>query len=63
MNPVAAWLETDEGEDWSRARNNRMCYGAGTIAQLKPPPGPTRSSMSMRGPTDPDYDPAGAPPQ
>ena len=67
VNPVAAWLETDEGEDWSRTRHRPPRTRNGIAQILRVPTRDTRNftytHSAFRGPVDPAYDPAGAPPQ
>ena len=69
-NPVAMWLESREGEAWSRDHHRAAHAGESHlpnhIASIRPTPGRDpvwdRSPRDRPGVRDPQQDPAGRPP-
>jgi hypothetical protein len=67
MNPVAAWLESTEGQDWARTRMTRprqghqsQVPGFAPFAQILADPGLDASPYGVFTP-DPAHDPCGRP--
>ena len=72
-NPVAAWLESPEGEAWSRDHHRAAHAGESRlpnhIASIRPTPGrdpvwdrEPGASYFDRGVRNPEHDPSGRPP-
>ena len=63
VNPVVAWLESDEGEAW-RLRHfvSPLTWHPGVIGSFALPPLGFQPGHVMRGPVDPAHDPCGRPP-